>query len=262
MAVVVGVDVATRLGRVGVARGRRIDGCVMVDAVEAGGRGSLPGAKTGPTAQMVRTVAAWVTDALPAAPAPAILALDAPLGWPAPLLAGLAGHRPGVRLPAPEAPDRLWRRATDVHVHETIGKLPLEVGADRIARAAWAGLEILHAVRATTGEPWPVPVEPGSRCALEVYPAATLRRLLGRAPGRYKGTATEARAALLDALADHVTVAPHAREVALAVDHAFDAVMCVIAGAWAAAGHTEPVPPGLREMAAVEGWIHLPRAPG
>ena len=69
----------------------------------------------------------------------ALLAVDAPLGWPAPLAAALATHRAGEAVPASQS--ALFRRATDIAVHAATGKLPLEVGADRIARAAWqAGL--------------------------------------------------------------------------------------------------------------------------
>jgi hypothetical protein len=257
VAVALGVDVATRLGRVGVATGRWDGERVRITSVAAGGRGDLPGPRTGPTADMVERVTAWLAARVPA-DEPVVVGLDAPLGWPVPLVEGLQGHRAGGRLPAPDAPDRLWRRAADVHVHEQVGKLPLEVGADRIARAAWAGLEILHALRAATGRALLVPLDPTGvdDAAFEVYPAATLARILGAVPS-YKGAARAAREDLLDALAPQVRVEGPHRETALDVDHAFDAVICVLAALDARRGLAAPVPDALRPVAAREGWIHV-----
>ena len=64
----------------------------------------------------------------------ALLALDSPLGWPIGLGASLAEHRAGGVL-AMEA-NSLFRRETDAYVKRVIGKRPLDVGAERIARTA------------------------------------------------------------------------------------------------------------------------------
>ena len=82
----------------------------------------------------------------------ALLAIDAPLGWPA-LGQSLAAHRAGQGIAV--AQNTLFRRATDVSVHQRTGKLPLEVGADRIARAAWQALSVLQQLRAATGHDIP-----------------------------------------------------------------------------------------------------------
>lgn len=253
---ILGIDVATRLGRVGLACGRLDGDNLHVDEVVAGQ--DLPGRRNGPSSEMVEVVADWLCARIPAR-GPVLLAFDAPLGWPQPLSRGLADHVAGARLPAPDAPDRLWRRATDVHIHQTVGKLPLEVGADRIARAAWAALELLHAIRTRTGRALPVPLVPsGTDGAIETYPAATLTAVLGP-PGVYKGSDPAPRRALLQRLP--MTLSPEATRAALAVDHAFDAAVCVLAGADFSSGRCPPVPALHQSHASTEGWIHVRRTP-
>ncbi len=75
----------------------------------------------------------------------ALLATDAPLGWPQPLSRVLATHRAGEELRA-NAHD-MFRRATDIFIKQKTGKTPLDVGADRIARTANAALCLLRDIR-------------------------------------------------------------------------------------------------------------------
>jgi len=251
---VLGVDVAARLRNIGVAHGTVEDGDVVVHAAVRGGSDALPGPGTGPTAQAAEIVGTWLAERMAG---PVTVGLDAPLGWPDPLRAGLAAHVAGGSIAAPDDPDRLWRRATDQDVHARFGKLPLEVGANYIARAAWAGLEILRQARLRSGRELPVPLTPGTDAAIETYPAATLRSWLGD-PGGYKSD-PDLRAVLLDRLeaAAPVRIEPPARREAIASDHVFDAVICVVAAADFATGRTPPVPTALHQVARTEGWIHV-----
>ncbi len=130
---IVGVDCAAQPKNVGVAcaRGRSVEVVVAGLADPAG------------------VVVEWVDWS-----SPVLIALDAPLGWPAPMAAELADHRPGELVGT--APNAFFRRTTDRVVHERIGKMPLEVGADRIARAAHGALRLLDEVRRRAGAALPV----------------------------------------------------------------------------------------------------------
>jgi hypothetical protein len=251
----VAVDVATRLARIGLATGFW-DGAVLHVT------GAVPGAALGPKDAPVEVAAAcvgaFVADHLPAT-GPGVLGLDAPLGWPAALVDGLRDHRAGEELASPADPHLLWRRHTDREIHARTGKMPLEVGADRIARAAAAALAMLACARSRSGHRLPVPVTGPpwpAAVALEVYPAATARVWLGRPRGPSRDAA-----ATLDALAATVTLPPVARSAALADEHVFDAILALLACADAAAGYAFAPPSNLAAVAEREGWIWV-RDPG
>ena len=72
------------------------------------------------------------------------IALDAPLGWPVALGQALQDHSAGK--PEDRCPDDMFRRSTDRHIKEMVGKQPLDVGADRIARTAHSALKYLRKV--------------------------------------------------------------------------------------------------------------------
>ena len=92
---IVGIDCATVADRVGLALGvPNGDGWRLVD-VTTGSRARLPAAVVG----------AWLVEW-----PNALLALDAPLGWPAALGHALATHRAGAPIAA--AADALFRGAT------------------------------------------------------------------------------------------------------------------------------------------------------
>ncbi len=158
---VIGIDCAVKATNVGLALGRFSDGITFVETVVRGSsEPDLPGIIEG-----------WLSDR---PEGPALLALDAPLGWPAPLAQALPDHRAGEVL-QPTA-DQLFRRTTDGFVWKRIGKRPLDVGADRIARTAHAALRLLDQLRQRIASPIPLAWQPdiGGIAAIEVYPAATL----------------------------------------------------------------------------------------
>jgi hypothetical protein len=69
---------------------------------------------------------------------PVLLALDAPLGWPASLGKHLSEHFAGKAISL--GSDSLFRRRTDEVIRDRLRKAPLEVGANFIARTAVSAL--------------------------------------------------------------------------------------------------------------------------
>lgn len=244
---IVGLDCATEATRTGVALGEWRAGTVRVRTAARG------------------------TDPLPATLAPylaggdpVLLALDAPLGWPAPLGDVLATHQAGGPLAAER--DAMARRRTDDAIYERVGKRPLEVGADRIARTAHAALTLLQALREASGEPIPLawgPELPGRVAAIEVYPAATLRARAVPVSAYRRPDAMTARRRLLAALTPPLVIETPIAPIAASAD-VLDAVLCVLAGADFLNG--DAVGPEDATLARREGWIWaaagVPRAAG
>jgi hypothetical protein len=232
----IGIDCATVPANVGLARARHEDGgWRLIDAFVAS-----------PARPPATVVAEWLHE-----DPRALLALDAPLGWPAALGAALAPHRAGAPLAAPI--ESLFNRVTDRALQARIGKRPLEVGADRIARTAWAALDLLARLRAATRHPIPLAWAPDGvifPAAIEVYPAGTLIAH-GLTTRGYKHPASEARHAIGAWLGTRLELTGH--DPTTMAGHALDAVLCVVAGldflASAAPGPDDP------EVARHEGWI-------
>ena len=200
---------------------------------------------------------------------PTLIGLDAPLGWPAPFVEAIADHRLGEPLGPPERPGHeLFRRVTDRAIHARLGKLPLEVAADRIARAAWSTLQLLASLRERTGLAWPVLVSdpaddsrqataPNESAVIEIYPAATLAALGLQHRGLKGAAGRSTRSRLLDELDRLIRFDASARALAVESDHAFDALVAAIATADFAAGRALAPPPESRTVAAREGWIQV-----
>ena len=70
-----------------------------------------------------------------------VFAIDAPLGWPEDLVNSLCYHIAGQTLSVEL--NSLFRRETDRFVKKILGKQPLDVGADRIARTSYAAMKII-----------------------------------------------------------------------------------------------------------------------
>jgi len=175
----------------------------------------------------------------------ALIALDAPLGWPRALGTCLIGHRAG--LPIQAEADQLFRRSTDVAIKQRMVKQPLEVGANLIARTAVAALTLLDQIRHSTGRPIPLAwahEETERWRAIEVYPAAT--RIGHGAPD--VGGSLEGLGELLDCSA--------ALPALMQSKDAVDAAVCALAAADFLLGRS--IPPPDHETALVEGWIWAP----
>lgn len=237
--VVIGVDCATEEEHIGLAYGvLDVEGQLELKRATLGTAGESAAA----------TVASWIDAA-----SEYVVALDVPLGWPSPLAAALAQHRAGE--PIAEVPERLFRRDTDRFVHRQLGKLPLAVGADRIARTARAALDLLRQIREASQKALPLSWTPGQVSgAIEVHPAATLLSR-GISAGGYKldtASGRKARIAILDRLRPELRTAVNSN-LLVENDDLLDAVICTVAAADFARG--QALAPEDRTRAEREGWI-------
>lgn len=236
---IIGVDLATNAKNVGLAL------CTITD-----GRAELREVTIGKTWTAIdEQVASWTTTRT-------LLALDAPLGWPARLGESLHAHRAGAAFDNP--PNAMFRRATDDAIAERLGKRPLDVGSDRIARTAHTALSFLKRLRNKLEAPIPLAWKPGPIdiiTAIEVYPAGTLAARNLPHSG-YKGPGNEPaarRRELTNAVAKQISFDADAAQEMARTDHALDAALCVCAGLDFLTG--DAVPPEDLNLARQEGWI-------
>lgn len=166
---VIGVDCATRDSKVGVAFGNVDDGQLSVS------KAFVCSKKEKAAASIVK----WLREqTMSKQQGPALIALDAPLGWPSSLSLVLSNHRAGGEL-AVDA-HQMFRRQTDMFVKRKTGKTPLDVGAGRIARTAYSALQLLKEIRLELKLDqiplaWDLDLTE-ALSAIEVYPAATLKQ--------------------------------------------------------------------------------------
>ena len=167
-----------------------------------------------------------------AARTPALIAIDAPLGWPEGLSCALVLHAAGEQLQV--RADAMFSRETDHFVKEKLRcRPPLEVGANLIARTAHSANAFLAELRADTGYPIPLLWSPGDLRdvgAIEVYPAATRRTVAFASASAALGLA-----------------------VSPANEHVKDALWCVLAGAHFLRGECHQ--PLNEASSRREGWI-------
>jgi predicted nuclease with RNAse H fold len=196
---------------------------------------------------------AQISDALRRTRA-GLIAIDAPLGWPSNLADSLVAHRAGERVMS--AKHDMFRRATDRRLREAVhgGHQPLEVGADRIARATHEALTVLAELRDRSGLELPMVWDPAFSGVgvIEVYPAATLRAHGMPSRGYKLREQREAREQIASACGD-LMPALSAR-CGRSADE-FDACLCLLAAADFLQGRCAPPPAELRAVACREGWI-------
>lgn len=242
--IVIGIDCAAQPTNVGLALG----------VIEAG-RLTIREAQAGRSADTNLHI---LMDWLLSDPC-ALLALDAPLGWPEAMPLALQQHQAGERIAVPL--DTLFSRYTDRVIRRELKKTPLEVGANWIARTAYATLTLLDQVRHATGKPIPLAWTPGDVreiAAIEVYPAATLVALGMEAPG-YRISA-QVREQLVERLRSHLII-PDDHTAIASNPHTLDAIICALAA------HDFLYRPCLspqveeEKIARKEGWIWV-RRPG
>jgi predicted RNase H-like nuclease len=230
MTVILGIDCATQPRKTGLALAELREGSVRIARCRVGSKSEPPAVIASQWLQGHDEV---------------LIALDAPLGWPRALGRELATHRAGA--PLESGSNELFSRDTDRAIWQRLGKQPLEVGANLIARTAEATLAMLGQLRQSTGRAIPLawsPQEEEPWRAIEVYPAAT-RIAHG----------TLDRGGCLDdmgALIDSSVVSPEV----LACADAADACVCALAGADFLLGRA--IAPSDRETALTEGWIWAP----
>ena len=236
---IIGIDCATNAKNVGLALCAFTDGRPRLEEVIIG--------RTWPAID--EQVASWATGRT-------LLALDAPLGWPAPLGESLHAHRAGAGFV--QTPNAMFRRSTDDAIAERLGKRPLDVGSDRIARTAHVALSFLERLRKRLDAPIPLAWDPSpidAVTAIEVYPAGTLAARNLPHSG-YKGSADSAsslRRELTTAIGEQLSFDAHSEAEMTRTDHALDAALCVCAGLDFLAG--DAVPPEDLSLAKREGWI-------
>lgn len=210
----------------------------------------------------------------------ALLAIDAPLGWPSSLGPALVKHRAGQVLTAdPSLLERghdlcdrnqLFSRRTDKVVWSNTRQKPMDVGADRIARTAHAALHFLQTV--ARGPSGSIPLAwdwtgIDEVSAIEVYPAATLAAH-GLPHSGYKGpTNPGKRDEIIGKLRERQILrfemgSDIRQDSAIRNDdNILDAVVCVLAGVDFLAGLAIGPGEGDRDLANREGWIWAMKNP-
>lgn len=183
------------------------------------------------------------------------IALDAPLGWPESLSNTLPNHYAGMSITA-EA-NQLFRRRTDADIYTRLGKQPLDVGANFIARTARAALGLLDELRRLTGESIPLAWDmsvPRTTSAIEVYPAATIRSSSLPIVDYKKSSQSDGRERIVDALPNWFDISD-VRDAIIESSDALDAVLCILAAVEFC--HGRAVPPAADDdtLAKKEGWI-------
>ena len=258
---VIGIDCATKPRKVGVAFGDFTKGVVTIESVRVGS--SRMGSSKWDWPGIVATVAREIR----AAPR-ALIALDAPLGWPVSMAASLVEHSAGSPLKQAD-PDRMFQRQTDRLVTKRLGKKPLDVGANLIARTAHSALKHLAQIRQSLGAAVPLAWDPkrvAGTQVIEVYPAATLLAH-GLPTTGYKGTKKEHRGqreTLTDLLKRHERLTGIGDEVSenmAKADHSLDAVVCCLAAADFLCGDVIHPEPDHLPSAEKEGWIWVKPKP-
>lgn len=235
----IGIDCATVENKIGLALGSAVDDEIQIADVRHGS------AEQGAAA----VLASWLRQG---EYSKALLAIDAPLGWPLELSAALSGHRAGETISVD--PDTMFRRETDRFVKSELRKTPLDVGADRIARTAHSAVRLLGQLRQDLGVDIPLAWTPdfSGVAAIEVYPAATLLTRQLKSFGYKKRSQSADRTRLIDSLGVRIGNAKNHLQMIENAD-ALDAVICVLAGADFLRG--EAMGPKDRVRAEKEGWI-------
>jgi hypothetical protein len=141
---------------------------------------------------------------------------------------------------------------------ETIGKAPLDVGADRIARTALSALQLLDTLSKKLG--FAVPLAWNAKftgiAAIEVYPAGTLRASSVQSSAYKRPEQIEVRKQMLEWLSKEMRL-PDELGLPLLDPDALDAILCVLAGRDFLSGRAHP--PTDLVLAQKEGWVWIRR---
>ncbi len=243
MVILIGIDCATQPEKVGLARALW-DGKQLAEMQIHYGRKDT---------DVAGVVTGWLHAGGAGLPAdtPCLLALDAPLGWPAAFGRALAGHAAGEPLPVEAAP--FFRRLTDLQLEKV--HRSMDVTADRLGRTAFWAVNLLGEAVRRTGRPIPLAwdyrsLEPLS--AIEVYPAGTLTQLGLPAKAYKKAGQRQPRQEIIEGIrpffAEGTDFSPCLEDA-----DQLDAALCLVAGMDFLCGRC-PAPDDLA-LAKKEGWI-------
>jgi len=236
--VIIGIDCATKETKTGLALGTLERNHIVINDVTLGSS----------CKSSVDTILNWLSSKKIA-----LLAFDAPLGWPESLGSELSSHYAGE--PLNNKPNNLFSRLTDRVVHKEIKKKPLDVGADRIARTAHAALTLLKNLRDETNLPIPLlwhMSQIDEICGIEVYPAGTLVSRGLSTPKKDKSGGRH-RIDLINRLG--IEVDKTKMNIIEQKPDVFDAVICVLAGVDFVQSKCISIPNEDAEIAKKEGWI-------
>lgn len=186
-----------------------------------------------------------------------LIALDAPLGWPAALGKHLVEHLAGTAFQVDS--DSLFRRKTDQVVKDRLGKAPLEVAANFLARTAVVALRTLQELSQLCNTQIPLAWHPRIQArvaAIEVYPAGTLRAYQQMALVAAQGTTGERKRDLLKRL-QRVGALQFSPGVLKTIpnEHVLDSVLCCVAALDFLQGLAIGPRPQDQSLVQKEGWI-------
>lgn len=181
---IIGIDCAADPENIGIAYATMVGTSLTVDRVGLGSSGT-PDDRS----HRLRNLANDIVKRIRNASTPTLLALDAPLGWPIPMGDLLSHHAAGGCLPGDARPENLFRRATDRFIDERLGKTPIEVGANLIARVTHTALRLIGMIRSRIDGMAASPLQTHDSMEMsinfiEVYPALAGPYLHGRRPVR------------------------------------------------------------------------------
>jgi predicted RNase H-like nuclease len=235
---IIGLDAASDFAKFGYAIGRYEQGRVRI---ESAGLLKTPSQENA----LISIIGPVLKNC-----AKALIAIDAPLGWPVALALGLKNHQAGEAFTFDK--NVMFHRSTDNYVHALIKKKPLEIGADKIARAAHSALGALKCLRGESGKQIPLAWKTNLLGveAIEVYPAGTLKAL-GLPSSKYKKP--EQISVRLDIVKGLSDVMPDLVQYIKGSDDVFDACLCLIAAKDFLEGLASP--PSDIQLAQREGWI-------
>jgi hypothetical protein len=234
---IIGIDYAVEDKNVGVTNARLTDGTLEILQVWVG---------DGPGSVLTRLAnsCAGIT--------PILLALDAPLGWPAALGPALVEHTAGCDIPMDA--NRLFRRRTDECVKQNLNRQSLDVGADKIARTAHAAMRLLNELGKRLSVPIPLAWNPQitrTAATLVAYGIPTPPYKSTR-PELARKASEEVRKEILQRLGKLLTFRCPL-DLLVRDDNALDSTICALAGADFLRGDAKA--PDDQALAAKEGWI-------
>lgn len=237
---VIGMDCATDAKKVGLAMGTYSNNGIALIDTKFGSDGI----------SIAEIIKSWIQE-----DEKVIFAIDAPLGWPEELGNSLHRHLAGQALPVES--NLIFRRATDRFIKEVLGKQPLDVGADRIARTAHAALKIIEELRLVVNNKIEMAWNPeklGGISVIEVYPAATLQCYGIRSVGYKEKEQKDERDDILNALKKVMDIRCDLLHMRQSAD-VLDSAVCLLAAKDFLNG--DVYFPRDFEKAKKEGWIWI-----
>ena len=195
-----------------------------------------------------------------------VIGVDSPVGWPIDFVEAVHAHARSQRWPGTTDRSRLTHRDTDRVARELCGRWPLSASADRLGSVAMR-CALLQSRLAT--EVWETPApRDGSGPLVEVYPAGALAmwdiESRGYKSRRDPADAVTVRERVIERIAADTASwldAEPVRAAGAASDHVLDALLCALVAVAARSDATHEPTRAQRDVALIEGWIHLPSRP-